>query len=161
MAALKVGDKLPEAILPDQDGQPRRLSELVASGPIVLYFYPRDETAGCTIEACTFRDEYEAFTDAGAQVVGVSQDSVASHKAFIGNHRLPFTLLADTDGALARACGVRAGLGLSILRGRVTYVVDTRGTVRLAFDSKLSFKGHVHKALEMVQALEREARATM
>lgn len=121
------------------------------SAVMVLYFYPKDETYGCTQEACRFRDEYERFTDAGAEVVGVSPDGPQSHRRFAEHNRLPFALLSDADGELARAYGV--GRTLGVLPGRVSYVIDRKGIVRHVFDSQLRAKKHVDEALAVVQRL--------
>ena len=114
---VKAGDKAPDFTLPSQAGEPVRLSDRLGERVVILYFYPKDETPGCTKEACAFRDSYEVFTDAGAEVIGVSSDSVASHDAFAGHHKLPFTLLSDEGGSVRKSYGVPATLGL--LPGRV------------------------------------------
>jgi thioredoxin-dependent peroxiredoxin len=118
---------------------------------VVFYFYPKDESAVCTREACSFRDAYEDFVQAGAVVIGVSSDSPESHRTFAGRHRLPFILLADRDGSLREAYGVPSTLG--ILPGRVTYVIDKAGVVRHVFSSQLSADRHVAEALSMVRQL--------
>lgn len=117
---------------------------------MVLYFYPADDTPGCTAEACSFRDAYEDFTDAGAVVIGVSGDSIESHEAFTAKHRLPFTLLADVDGSLRQAYGV--GKSLGIFEGRVTFVIDPEGVVREVFSSQLRAKAHQARALDTIRA---------
>lgn len=117
----------------------------------VLYFYPKDETAGCVKEACAFRDAYVDFVDAGAMVVGVSDDDDASHRAFAEHRRLPFALLHDHGGELRSAWRVPDWLGL--LRNRVTYVIDRAGVVRMAFESQLRAGTHVSRALEIVRSL--------
>ncbi len=155
MAWPKAGDSAHDLTLPDQDGKPVTLSALWAQGPVVLYFYPKDETAGCTAEACSFRDSFEVFRDAGAQVVGVSRDSIASHKNFAAHHRLPFTLLADVDGVGHRAWGVQKRLGL--LTDRVTFVIDKKGTVRHTFASHLRMGAHIDASLAVVKQLKLEA----
>lgn len=152
---LEVGDQMPDATLRDQDGKEVALHGLLGQGPIVLYFYPRDETPGCTAEACAFRDGYEDFTAAGAKVVGVSIDDVDSHRRFADHHRLPFTLLADPGGALHARFGVKKVFGF--LAGRVTFVIDAGGVIRHVFDSKLQFTRHVREALEVVQKLRAQA----
>src|SRR5215475_6383248 len=96
--AVQVGDKAPDFTLPSQSGDPVRLYDRLGERTVVLYFYPRDDTRGCTAEACAFRDSHEVFTDAGAEVIGVSSDSVGKHAAFAGKHKLPFTLLSDEGG---------------------------------------------------------------
>ena len=120
--------------------------------PLVVYFYPKDETYGCTKEACGFRDSYEDFTAAGAEVIGISRDDAASHEAFIGKHKLPFTLLSDPGGTVAAAWGLRGTLGLP---PRVTFVFDKGGVVRNKFDSMIRFGRHVDEALEVVKKLSR------
>src|SRR5690348_6420128 len=104
---VAVGDQAPEFTMPAQTGEQVSLRELLGRGPVVLYFYPKDETPGCTAEACGFRDSYEAFKEAGAEVVGVSSDSVTSHETFATKHQLPFVLLADAGGELRKRYGVR------------------------------------------------------
>jgi peroxiredoxin Q/BCP len=151
MARLWIGDRAPDFELFDQEGKPFRLHERCAEGPLVLYFYPKDETPGCTAEACAFRDQYEDFTAAGARVVGVSSDSVDSHRAFAARHRLPFTLLADPGGKLRAAFGVPKTLGL--LDGRVTYVLDRSAVIRHAFSSQIQARRHVKEALGVVATL--------
>ncbi len=128
-----------------------RLRDLVGRKTIVLYFYPKDETPGCTIEARAFRDSYAAFTAAGAEVVGVSADSVASHRRFAQHHELPFLLLSDKDGTVRNLYGVERTLG--ILPGRVTYVIDTAGIVRHIYSSQLRAKRHTRESLDAVRAL--------
>jgi peroxiredoxin Q/BCP len=118
---------------------------------VVLYFYPRDETAGCTAEACAFRDSYEVFTQAGAEVIGVSDDTVESHRSFAAHHRLPFHLLSDPGGEVRRRYGVSGFLGL--LPGRVTFVIDRQGIVRHVFDSQFKATRHVAEALETIRRL--------
>jgi peroxiredoxin Q/BCP len=147
---VKVGERAPEFSLPDAEGRTFRLSEQRAKKPIVLYFYPKDDTPGCTREACGFRDQYEEFQRLGAEVVGVSSDSSASHQRFAAKHRLPFTLLADEGGAVRRLYGVPATLGL--LPGRVTFVIDREGIVRHVLNSQLDFRRHISEALANLDA---------
>ena len=150
MADLKPGDSMPDTTLVGADG-PVQLRDRLGK-PLVVYFYPKDETYGCTIEACKFRDEYEAFVAAGADVIGVSRDSAESHAKFRSHHRLPFTLLSDPGGQVAEAWGVKGKLGLP---GRVTYVFDKAGVLRHRFDSMIRFGKHVDEALVVVQQLAR------
>lgn len=152
--AIQVGDKAPDFTLPSQDGAQVRLSDRLGGRVVVLYFYPRDETKGCTAEACAFRDSHEVFAQAGAEVIGVSSDSVASHAAFATNHKLPFTLLSDEGGQVRKSYGVPSKLG--VLPGRVTYVIDRSGTVRHVFNSMLNVNQHVKDALEVVKKLQAE-----
>ena len=148
---VRVGDVAPDFTLQDQTGQAVRLKDLLGKKTVVLYFYPKDETPGCTIEARAFRDSYEAFTAAGAEVVGVSADTVASHRRFAQHHDLPFLLLSDRQGVVRKLYGVQQTLG--ILPGRVTYVIDTSGVVRHIYSSQLRVTQHSRQSLEMVRAL--------
>jgi peroxiredoxin Q/BCP len=150
-ATVGVGDRAPDFTLPRSDGTPFRLSDAVRKRVVVLYFYPKDETPGCTAEACAFRDQYDVFAAAGAEVVGVSGDSADSHRRFAEHHGLPFVLLTDADGAVRRNYGVGKALGL--LDGRITYVIDTQGVVRHVFSSRLHPTRHVAEALEIVRGL--------
>ena len=147
----RVGERAPDFTLPRADGTPFRLSDAVRRGVVVLYFYPKDETMGCVAEACAFRDQYDVFTEAGAEVVGVSADSGDSHRQFAAHHRLPFLLLTDADGAVRKLYGV--GKALGILDGRITYVIDTQGVVRHVFASRLLPTRHVAEALAIVRRL--------
>jgi len=152
---LKPGDPLPDLTLPGASG-PVRLGSLLADRALVVYFYPRDNTPGCTTEACSFRDSHEAFVAAGATVVGISEDDATSHEAFKAKHRLPFTLLSDPGGAAARAFGVGKSF-LGLLPGRVTFVFDRNGVVQHVFDSQLRASAHVSEALGVVERLARAA----
>ena len=151
---IRAGDKAPDFTLPSQTGEPVRLHDRLGERVVVLYFYPKDNTSGCTAEACAFRDSYEAFTDAGAEVIGVSSDSVARHEAFAGQHELPFTLLSDQGGRVRKSYGVPAVVGL--IPGRVTYVIDRQGTVRHSFSSMTNIGQHVSDALRVVRRLQTE-----
>ncbi len=152
---LHVGDKAPDFTLPSSTGENVTLSDLTkkAGRTVVVFFYPKDDTPGCIAEACGFRDLYEEFTNAGAEVVGISADSSVSHRRFAGKHRLPMKLLTDADGSVRRAYGVRPTLGL--FPGRVTFVVDRQGNVRHLFASQLRVVSHVQQALEIVRKLEK------
>ncbi|CAG7598315.1 peroxiredoxin [Actinacidiphila bryophytorum] len=152
MGTLQVGDKAPDFTLPDQSGQRVALSDFLGEKVVVLYFYPKDNTRGCTAEACSFRDSYESFTDAGAVVIGVSSDSVASHEKFAGRHELPFTLLSDAGRAVRKQYGA-ATLG-GVVPGRITYVIDREGVIRHAFSSMTNIGGHIDDALAVVKQLQ-------
>ncbi len=154
---IQAGDKAPDFTLPSQIGEQVRLSDRLGEHSVVLYFYPKDETPGCTAEACAFRDSYEVFTDAGAEVIGVSSDSVDKHAGFADHHKLPFTLLSDRGGAVRKSYGVPATLG--VLPGRVTYVIDRTGTVRHVFNSMTNIGRHVDDALAVVKQLQAEEAA--
>ncbi len=148
----------PDATFTREDGTTVSLKDLIGKKTLVLYFYPKDDTPGCTAEACSFRDSYEDFVAAGAEVVGVSSDGTDSHQAFKSKHRLPFTLLSDLKGEAAKAMGVKKTFGL--LAGRVTFVIDRQGVVQHRFDSQLRATKHVEEALAIVKALEAKAGAT-
>jgi peroxiredoxin Q/BCP len=153
MAPIKVGDKAPDFTLPSQSGAPVRLSDRIGERVVVLYFYPKDDTRGCTAEACAFRDSYEVFAEAGAEVIGVSSDSVDRHAAFSGKYNLPFTLLSDAGGKV-RKTTYQVPATLGVIPGRVTYVIDRDGVVRHVFSSMTNIDRHVKDALEVVRQLQ-------
>jgi len=155
--SVHVGDVAPDFTLPDQSGAPVQLRQLLGRTAVVLYFYPKDATPGCTIEARTFQNNYDAFTQAGAEVVGISSDSVASHRRFAAAEKLSFPLLSDRAGAVRELYGVEKTLG--ILPGRVTYVIDAAGIVRHVYSSQLMVMRHSTEALDAVRALSPLARA--
>jgi peroxiredoxin Q/BCP len=149
-----VDDAAPDFELPSQSGQIVGLKDLLGEKAVVLFFYPKNDTPGCTTEVCSFRDGYEAFVEAGAEVVGVSSDSAESHRRFAAKNALPFLLLGDEGGKVRKAYGVPSTLGL--FPGRVTYVIDKRGTVRHVFSSQLGVTRHVDEALAIVRSLDLE-----
>ena len=144
-AKVGVGQAAPDFSLPDRSGTSVRLSDFRGKQPVVRYFYPKDDTPGCTKEACAVRDQYQDFTDAGAEVIGVSSDSEGAHEKFATKYKLPFVLLADRGGSVRKQYGVPATLGL--LPGRVTFVIDRQGIVRHVFNSQLQATKHVEEAL--------------
>lgn len=146
--SVQPGQAAPDFTAPKTGGGEFRLSDEKGKRAVVLYFYPKDETPGCTAEACAFRDLYEVFVDAGAEVVGVSGDSVASHERFAEHHELPFILVSDKGGAIRRLYGVKATLG--IWPGRVTFVIDKDGFVRHSFASRIDAVRHVEEALRTI-----------
>ncbi|HEX6800694.1 MAG TPA: peroxiredoxin [Ktedonobacterales bacterium] len=154
---LGVGDRAPDFTLRTQDGATYHLADHLGERAIVLYFYPKDNTRGCTAEACAFRDSYEVFRDAGAEVVGISSDSEASHRGFAERHHLPFTLLSDPRGKVRKRYRVRPSLGL--LPGRETFILDRQGIIRHSFSSQLNIQGHIEEALRTLRALHAEAGA--
>jgi peroxiredoxin Q/BCP len=147
---LQTGDAMPETTLMGPEGPIQLRARL--GKPLVVFFYPKDETYGCIKEACSFRDHYEDFVGVGADVIGVSRDDAESHEKFKSQHRLPFTLLTDVGGKVAHAWGVRGPLGMP---GRITFVFDKDGTLRHRFDSSIRFGKHVTEALDMVKQLAR------
>jgi len=150
---LQIGDQAPDFSLKTTTGETFRLSEQRGRG-IVLYFYPKDDTPGCTAEACSFRDQYEEFQDLGAEVVGVSSDSEASHQKFTQKHRLPFPLLADESGKVRKLYEVPRAL-LGLLPGRVTFVIDKAGVIQYIFNSMSRATDHVAQAKEVLLRLEK------
>ena len=150
-AALAAGDRAPLIALRDAEGSERR-SDQLGGKALVLFFYPKDDTPGCTAEACAFRDSYSDLQALGAEVWGVSGDDAASHRRFAGRHRLPFPLLVDSGNSLRRAFGVPAVLGL--LPGRVTYVIDGDGVIRHVFNNLLDGAAHRREALEVLRQLQ-------
>ncbi|PWH85736.1 peroxiredoxin [Brumimicrobium oceani] len=153
MSSIKVNDKCPIFTLKDQDGKLFKVEEAIGKDNLVIYFYPKDETAGCTKQACSFRDAYEDFIAVGAQVIGISSDDEKSHNKFAKKHRLPFTLLADSDKKVRKAFGVPTNL-LGLIPGRVTYVIDKKGIVQGVFNSQLKFDQHVAEALDILSKLK-------
>jgi peroxiredoxin Q/BCP len=149
--AIQVGDKAPDFTLQSQTGASVSLSDFLGQKSIVLYFYPKDDTPGCTAESCAFRDSYQVFQEAGAEVIGISGDSVGSHQTFATKYSLPFTLLSDAGDKVRKLYGVPAVMW--VLPGRVTYVIDKAGTVRHIFDSMLEFDKHVSEAMAIVKGL--------
>src|SRR3989440_8506920 len=149
---VQVGQPAPDFTLPSLTGEPVRLASFLGKKDIVLYFYPKDLTPGCTAEACAFRDSYEVFKDAGAEVIGISSDSEESHQRFTAAHQLPFILLSDTDGLIRKRYGVPTAFGLP---GRVTYTIDRQGIVHHIFFSQFTSEKHVTQALQTLQLLRR------
>jgi peroxiredoxin Q/BCP len=147
---VAVGDLAPDFTLPSHGGGTVRLGNLLGQRAVVLYFYPKDHTPGCTAEAKAFRDQYADFVAEDAEVVGVSSDSLASHERFAGKYQLPFQLLSDVDGAVRKLYGVEKTLG--ILPGRVTYVIDKEGVVRHVYGAPFAAARHVAEALSALRA---------
>ena len=141
--ALKVGDTLPNFTAKDANGNIFNSQDFIGKQPLVIYFYPKDDTPGCTVQACSFRDHYQEFKDLGAEVVGISSDSVQSHIRFKSRFNLPFILLSDNDKKLRKLFGVENNF--LILPGRETFVVDGNGTILMVFNS-MSAKIHITKA---------------
>jgi peroxiredoxin Q/BCP len=119
---------------------------------IVIYFYPKDNTAGCTREACNFRDQYEVFKESGAEVIGISSDSVKSHTNFANKHNLNFILLSDQQGKVRKLFGVPANF-FGLIQGRVTYIVNKEGKVVHIFNSQLNIDKHISEALKVLKKI--------
>ncbi len=151
--SVEVGMKAPDFKLPGlRDGE-ISLSDFAGKKNVVLFFYPKDESLGCTVEACTFRDQYQDFVDAGAEVIGISDDSLAAHQSFADRHRLPMQLLADRGGKVRHLYGIKNTFG--VIKGRETFIIDKQGIVRHVFRSQVRVKQHVEESLEILRKLQR------
>ncbi len=148
---IQVGDVAPDFRLPSLRGGELALSDFRGKKNVVLFFYPKDNTPGCTVEACTFRDAYEEFVAAGAEVIGISSDSLDSHQAFAARHNLQMQLVSDQGGKVREQYGVKSTLGL--IPGRETFIIDKQGVVRHVFRSQLRPKNHVAESLAVLHAL--------
>ena len=147
---IEEGQTAPDFSLPSHEGKMVKLSDYVDKNVVVLYFYPKDFTSGCTTEACTFRDNFEDFKDLGAVVIGVGSDSVESHKKFVEKYNLPFTLLSDEGGKIREQYGAAKFGGLP---ARITFVIDKKRVVRMVFESMLNAKQHIEEAKKVVKLL--------
>lgn len=150
--AIQKGDKCPKFKLKNQEGKLVDISEKIGEKNLVIYFYPKDDTPGCTKQACSFRDAFEDFKEIGAEVIGISSDDEGSHKKFAEKHNLPFTLLADSNKKVRKMFGVPTNL-LGLIPGRVTYIIDKKGIVQGVFNSQMNFDKHVSEALKILKAI--------
>ncbi len=148
---LTIGDSIPEISLKDQSGELVDLKVLSKKSPLVVYFYPKDETPGCTAQACGFRDSHEDFLDIGAQVVGISGDSTQSHEKFAKRYKLQFPLLSDPNRVAEKAFGVPRTL-FGLLPGRVTYVFDAQGKMVKEFNSSTMISKHIKEAIKALKS---------
>ena len=146
---LKIGDKAPSFAAVDGNGSAFDSKSIIGKKPVVIYFYPKDNTPGCTAQACGFRDSYEDFIDLGAEVIGISSDTVNSHKKFTKQFKLPFILLSDSDKKIRKIFGVPNQL-FGLLPGRVTYIINKKGIITMIFDSVMATK-HISIALESLK----------
>jgi peroxiredoxin Q/BCP len=152
MNQIEIGSAIPEFTLPDQDGNMFDINSVAGKKNLVIYFYPKDDTPGCTREACYFRDQFEVFKEADAMIIGISGQSVESHKKFAKKYRLSFTLLSDAGNKVRKQFGVPSGL-MGLLPGRVTFVVDKSGKVIYTFNSQTQAERHVNEALRVLKEL--------
>lgn len=152
---VHVGDPAPDFSRTTATGEPLSLGDFRGRSEVVLFFYPKNNTPLCTAEACAFRDSFEAFREAGAEVIGVSADPDASHRQFADRHRLPFPLISDADGSLRARYGVPRSLG--VFPGRVTYLIDKEGIIRHVFSSQLQPARHVEEALRVLEQIRGRA----
>jgi len=150
--SVKVGENAPDFTLNSQSGSVVSLQNFRNQKCVVLYFYPKDDTPGCTAQSCAFRDSYEVFQAAGAEVIGISADSPESHQRFAAKYNLPFTLLSDNGNQVRKLYGVPSTFG--ILPGRVTYVIDQQGVVQHIFNSQLNTKAHVEESLKILKQMQ-------
>jgi thioredoxin-dependent peroxiredoxin len=150
--ALRVGSIAPDFELPSQSGELIRLSTLLEKHAVVLFFYPKDDTPGCTAEACAFRDHYDVFQEAGAEVVGISADDVKSHRAFADRHGLSFQILSDPGSRVRKLLGVRDTIPF-LVPGRETFVIGRDRVIRHHFSSQFRAAAHVEDALQTVRQL--------
>jgi peroxiredoxin Q/BCP len=148
---IQIGDKCPVFSLPNQAGEVVNISDYLGKQKLVLFFYPKDDTPGCTKEACEFRDRYADFLDLGCSVFGISSDSESSHVGFIEKHSLPYSLLADKQKIVRKLFGVPGNL-FGLIPGRVTYIIDEQGIVIGIFNSQLDPIGHIDAALKLFKA---------
>ncbi|WP_372946649.1 peroxiredoxin [Muriicola sp.] len=148
---LKVGDRIPDFSLKDQHGNTFSTADFTGKKPLVIFFYPKDNTPGCTKEACSFRDSYEEFTERGAEVIGISADSESSHSTFAARYNLPFVLLSDPKNKVRRLFKVEKSL-FNLLPGRETYVVDKGGHVIMSFNN-MGASGHMSRALKALKKI--------
>ena len=149
--SLIIGDLIPEFSLFDQFGSLRSNKQLKGR-PYVLFFYPKDDTPGCTIEACGFRDKYDLFKVLGAEVWGVSNGESTEHLKFANKNNLPYPLLCDKDNLLRRKIGVPKFLGM--LEGRVTYIIDSKNIIRHIFEDLLNGPAHIKEALRVLKEIQ-------
>lgn len=150
---LKVGTVAPVFSLLDQDGKEVDVGKMIGGKALVIYFYPKDFTTGCTMEAHEFREMHEEFLKNGAEVIGVSSDSVESHKKFAEEHQLPFILLSDPDNRVRDMYGAWGTVGTP---GRVTYLIDRKGVIRMVFSSQIQPRKHISEALRVLGEINRE-----
>jgi thioredoxin-dependent peroxiredoxin len=148
---IQLGGPAPRFRLQTSDGEYVSLEDFRGNKNVVVYFYPKDFTKGCTAEACEFRDSYEEFKTLGAEVIGISNDTRESHRAFSTEHKLPFILLSDPDGSVRKSYGVKRTLG--VVPGRVSFVIDKNGVVRHVFSSQSKATAHVAEALAVLKSL--------
>jgi len=149
---IKIGNSIPAIVLKDQNGVLFDLQAKTAGKNVVLFFYPKDDTPGCTAQACSFRDQFQDFADANAVVIGISGQSVESHKQFAEKHRLTYTLLSDEKNKIRKQFGVPTNF-FGLIPGRVTYVIDKTGKVVYIFNSQTKVNEHVEKTLSILKEI--------
>ena len=153
MNKIEIGSNIPAFTLNDQNGNPFDINSVLGKKNLVIYFYPKDDSPGCTKEACYFQDQFEVFSQADALVIGISGQSVESHKKFAEKYRLTYTLLSDEENKIRKLFGVPTNF-FGLLPGRVTYIVDIKGKVIYTFDSQIRATQHVDEALKILKTLK-------
>ena len=149
---IQIGDKCPDFQLSDATGKMIQISEFIGKKKLVIYFYPKDDTPGCTKEACSFRDSYEDFKNFDCEVIGISSDDEQKHAAFASRHKLPFILLSDKDKVARKLFRVPGNL-FGLIPGRVTYIIGIDGIVKGIYNSQTNPLGHIEKALELIKTM--------
>ena len=152
MQKIEIGSAIPTFKLNDQNGNEFDVSKLIGKKNLVIYFYPKDDSPGCTAEACSFRDQFEDFKDAEAEIIGISGQSIESHKEFEQKHRLNYVLLSDKGNAIRKLFGVPSNF-FGLIPGRVTYIVNKEGKVIYLFNSQIRATKHVKEALRILQEI--------
>ena len=152
--SIKIGDICPIFSLLDQKGEMYNLNNVIGQKNCVIYFYPKDNTWGCTKQACSFRDAFQDFVDLGCEVIGISSDSVSSHKLFSEKYNLNFPILADSKDEVRNLFGVPKSL-FGLIKGRVTYIIDKNGIVVWVFNSQVNSVAHISKAINFVKEMEK------
>jgi peroxiredoxin Q/BCP len=147
--SIDVGDKMPQFSLTDQNGKVFNSKDYVGKSVLVIYFYPKDESIVCTKEACSFRDNFNDFTNAGAKVIGINSGTVESHKEFSDHHKLPFILLSDPDNKVYKQFGVKKFM---FMNGRKTFVVAKNGVVTFSYEAMMQGKEHADDALKFIKS---------
>ena len=156
LARLETGDRAPDFTLPSSAGENISLSQFLGKRRVVIFFYPMDESPVCSREVEAFRDKYEAFKELGAEVLGISSQSVDSHKSFSGHHKLPYVLLSDSDSIVRKLYGVSSTLG--IVSKRVTFVLDKEGIITYIFSSQLQPAKHAEQALHALKKADNSSK---
>lgn len=154
MNRVEIGSSIPPFTLPDQHGNLFDITSVLGRKNLVIYFYPKDDSPGCTKEACSFRDQYEVFREADAEVIGISSDDPDSHRKFADKYHLAYTLLSDRGGNVRRMFGVPSNL-FGLIAGRVTYIVNKQGMVIHMFNSQIQTEKHIEKALQALKKIGR------
>ncbi len=153
MQQIEIGNDVPKFELKDQFGKIFNIDSVIGKKNLVIYFYPKDDSPGCTKQACSFRDQFEAFSDADAMIIGISSQSVESHRKFAEKYRLTYTLLSDTGNKVRKLFGVPTNF-LGLIPGRVTYIVDKNGKIVYIFNSQTKAEKHIDEALRIIKEMK-------